>query len=179
MTLIGEGPPGPAATWPFSCVLEVASSARSGALGCTYFLDNWRMFWQVSDRKGETGVAMPAIKIKQLQDGTVGFVPHRPGSKPGDPLTVDRGVGVIWNNETPDAHWPWPLDGQGKPMTEADARALGFYLTDEIHADRPSDPIYGSDPQFSTPPANVGGPTLKYQCRHHPNEIGFIFIREN
>jgi hypothetical protein len=124
------------------------------------------------------GRAMPSITIKQLRDGTVVFKPLRPGSKPGDPLAVDRGVGVTWNNEAPQPHWPWPLDGQGNPMAEADAKALGFYLTDEIPRDSPSNPIYPADPQFSKPPANVPGPMFKYQCKHHPNEIGFIFIRE-
>jgi hypothetical protein len=122
---------------------------------------------------------MPTIKIVQLDDGTVGFRPYRPGTKVGDPLTVDRGVGVKWNNETLQSHWPWPVDNQGNPMAEADAKTLGFYLTDDVPSDSASTPIYSSDPKFSTPPPDVQGPMIKYLCLHHPNEVGFIFIRES
>lgn len=127
---------------------------------------------------------MPSIKIKQLANGTVAFRPHRPGSKAGDPLVVDRGALVTWNNETEQAHWPWPIDAQGNLLSEEDAKALGFYFTDNVPADKASNPIYSVNPQFSPepppppPPPTLPPPMITYVCRHHPTEKGCIFVRE-
>ena len=127
---------------------------------------------------------MASIRIVQL-DGTAGFQPDIPGSQPGDPLEVDRGEGVTWNNQTNNAHWPWPVDEQGNLLSEADAIRCKMYLSDRIPAGQVSTPIYNVDPMFSpqpeldppTPPPDVPPPTIKYVCRLHRQERGSIVVR--
>ena len=123
---------------------------------------------------------MSSIKIIQIEDGTAAFKPDFPGSKPDEPLVVDRGENVTWNNETDNAHWPWPTDAQGNLLSEADAIKFVFYLTDDVPAGRASNPIYDVNPQFSPPrqpPPNVPPPTITYVCRHHQHERGSIVLR--
>jgi hypothetical protein len=121
---------------------------------------------------------MSSIKIVQLQNGTVAFQPDIPGAKPGQPLGVDLGEHVTWNNETNQAHWPWPTDTQGNLLSEADAIARRFYLADDVPAGRVSKPIYNVDPQFSPPaPPDVPPPTITYVCKHHQQEQGSIVVR--
>jgi hypothetical protein len=125
---------------------------------------------------------MPSIKIVRRK-GTVGFEPDIPGSQPGDPLEVDRGEGVTWNNRTNQPHWPWPIDAQGNLLSEADALARKLFLCDRIPARQVSVPICDINPDFSPqpppqpPPPNVPQPTINYVCRLHRQERGSIVVR--
>jgi hypothetical protein len=118
---------------------------------------------------------MPSIKIVQL-NGTVEFQPDDPPGDPGQPLGVDRGESVTWNNETDRSHWPWPIDAQGNLLSAADAKAFGFHLSRNIPKGGVSSPEYNSNPQFSPP--LLPPPTITYVCRHHRKERGSIVVRE-
>ena len=122
---------------------------------------------------------MPSIKIIRLPDGTVAFQPDQPHSQPGQPLGVLVGDNVTWNNQTNEVHRPWPTDAQGRLLSEADAVAFGFYLSDDVPPDRPSRPIYNVNPQFSPPRTGLPDtppPTITYVCRHHQGEGGSIVV---
>jgi hypothetical protein len=43
---------------------------------------------------------VPGIKIIQNQDGTIAFLPDRPGAQPNQPLGARAGALITWNNET-------------------------------------------------------------------------------
>jgi hypothetical protein len=124
---------------------------------------------------------VPSIKIVRRK-GTIGFEPDIPGSQPGDPLEVDRGEGVTWNNRTNQPHWPWPIDAQGNLLSEADAFARNLYLCDRIPARQVSVPIFDVNPDFSPqqppppPLPNVPPPTINYVCRLHQQERGSIVV---
>jgi hypothetical protein len=124
---------------------------------------------------------MASIKIVDLAHGTAGFQPDVPGSQPGDPLVVDRGEGVTWDNRTNIRHWPWPIDAHGNLLSEAQAFACRMFLCDEIPADDVSAPIYSVNPDFSPspppPPAPLQSPVIKYVCRLHRQERGCIVLR--
>jgi hypothetical protein len=128
---------------------------------------------------------MPSIRIIRLKNRAVAFQPDIPGSQPGDPLEVDRGEGVTWNNRTNQPHWPWPVDAQGNLLSEADAFARALYLCDRIPAGQVSVPICDVNPDFSPQPPppeppqppNVPPPTINYVCRLHLAERGRIVIR--
>jgi hypothetical protein len=126
---------------------------------------------------------MASIKIVDLGGGTAGFKPDIPGSQAGDPLVVDRGEGVTWNNRTDQPHWPWPIDADGKLLSDVDAFARRLYLCDRIPDGLVSAPICNIDPEFSPQPPpqpappNVQAPAIDYVCRLHRHERGRIVVR--
>jgi len=95
--------------------------------------------------------SLRSITIVELVDGTAAFQPDVPNAKPGQPLGVNRGDNVTWNNRTNKAHWPVAVDPPG-------------FLTNDIPAGKVSQPTFSVDH------------TVKYQCRHHPKEEGFIVV---
>ena len=118
---------------------------------------------------------MPSIRIVEL-NGTTGFQPADiPGGQPGDPVDVDRGASITWNNETNQPHWPWPVDAQGNLLSEADAITHNMYLCDRIPAGQVSVPICDVNPNFSPP--DVPPPAVNYVCRLHRTERGSIVVR--
>ena len=70
-----------------------------------------------------------SIKIIDLGNGTVTFQPDLPGAHQGQPLGVNQGDLVTWNNMT-----NHPLTLQSIPA--------GTYLTDPIPPGKVSDPIF-------------------------------------
>jgi len=94
------------------------------------------------------------IKIVKLPNGTVAFQPDVPGAKPGQPLGVNEGDIVRWNNRTDQAHWPVAIAPPG-------------FLTKDIPAGQVSDPF------FQIP---SGAMSITYRCLHHPQEHGAIVV---
>jgi hypothetical protein len=104
---------------------------------------------------------------------------------------VHRGATVTWDNQTSDAHWPWPIDRHGNLLTEEQAKAYGFYLGDEIPRGSVSNP-FNVDPIFSAPvppgqrqpPPGVPPPpqpdippdTINYVCKNHLNDGDPIIV---
>jgi hypothetical protein len=124
---------------------------------------------------------MTSIKIVR-HNGKFAFEPD--GRQPGDPLKVDRGESVTWNNDTNESHWPWPIDAQGNLLSEDEALKRKLYLCDRIPAHQVSVPIYDVNPDFSPQPppvpppphSNVPPPTINYVCRLHLQERGCIVV---
>jgi hypothetical protein len=114
--------------------------------------------------------------------GAAGFKPDLQGAAIAQPLGVLSGDNITWNNTTDAAHWPWPTDSENGPMfSEADARAKGVYLSDDVAAGDPSSPVYNASPVDPPPPppagfapgftrAPPGKKTIFYCCKNHPNE---------
>jgi plastocyanin len=92
-----------------------------------------------------------SIKIVKLANQTVAFQPDVPGAQPNQPLGVNVGDNITWNNRTNEAHWPVAI-------------APGGFLTNNIPAGEVSDPIF-----------NVQT-TVTYRCLHHPQEHGMIVV---
>jgi hypothetical protein len=92
------------------------------------------------------------ITIKDLPDGTVAFRPDVPGAQPGQPLGVNTGDNVVWNNTTNKAHWPVAM------------LPSGLFLTKDIEPGRASRPSF-----------NVQN-SVTYMCLHHPQERGMIVV---
>jgi hypothetical protein len=92
-----------------------------------------------------------AIKVVKLKNGKVAFQPDVPGAKPGQPLGVNAGDNITWNNRTNQAHWPVAIGSPG-------------FLTNDIPAGQVSDPIF-----------NVQK-SVAYRCLHHPQEQGMIVV---
>jgi hypothetical protein len=131
---------------------------------------------------------MASIRIVRRK-GTVGFEPDVLGSQPGDPLVVDQGEDVTWNNRTKQEHWPWPIDADGKLLSQSEALERKLFLSDMIPPLQVSEPIFDVKPDFSPQPpppptpgvpprSSVPPPTIDYVCRLHPEERGHIFVRK-
>lgn len=88
-----------------------------------------------------------SIKIVVLPNGTTAFQPDVPGAQPGQPLGVNSGDLVTWNNTTNVAHLP----------------VMTGPLCDPIPAGNVSDPIFQAK-------------TITYVCQYHNNEKGSIVI---
>jgi hypothetical protein len=115
-----------------------------------------------------------SIKITPSTSGTGAvFTPDLIGAKWGDPLQTENADIVAWNNRTDEPHWPWPLGADGQPLSEADAKVQGLYLSDETPAWEPSNPGY-----VTTAP-DTGSTTINYICKNHPkvsSEKGSIVV---
>lgn len=72
-----------------------------------------------------------SIKIVKLPNGKVAFQPDLPNAQPGQPLGVNKGDFVTWNNETDEDRHPVATSGSPPP-----------YLTEDIPAGEVSDPIF-------------------------------------
>jgi len=94
-----------------------------------------------------------SIRILVLPNGTTAFQPDVPGAQPGQPLGVNSGDLVTWNNTTDVAHLPVMTIASGP-------------LCDPIPAGSPSDPIFKVNPIT----------TITYVCQYHANEKGSIVI---
>jgi plastocyanin len=87
------------------------------------------------------------------------FQPDLIGSNPGDPLKVQDGDMVTWNNTTNAAHWPWRVsDGSNSPGQ----------LCDPVPANASSRPSFAVN-------LPKGG-TISYCCKYHPQEIGSVVV---
>lgn len=105
---------------------------------------------------------MPDWSIKIVPPSQPGgpaeFQPDIEDADAGDPLEVEQGDLVSWNNTTDQAHWPTVVVVDAQP----------FQLT--------SDPI---QPNSSSPYFNVtqkAGTTIQYTCRYHSNEQGQLVV---
>jgi hypothetical protein len=112
-----------------------------------------------------------SIKIVPVQnpvpDRAAEFVPDINGAKPGDPLKVEVGDLVSWNNTSNnDEHWPWLCADATYQFV--DPPPGNFYLTTDKIAPRDSSPYLAvTQPQ---------GTTLYYCCKYHHNEHGRIVV---
>jgi plastocyanin len=106
-------------------------------------------------------MAQWGILIVQLADSSVAFQPDLPQAQPGQPLGVNNGDLVIWNNRTDKDHWP---------VADADADVVPAvpkgYLTENIPAGQASSPAFR--------PAAAG--TISYHCKYHTDEKGSIVV---
>ena len=103
--------------------------------------------------------------------GPASYTPDVMGAKAGDPLAAGNADIVSWNNRTPDEHQPWPLGQDGKPLSEADAKSQGLYLSNVIPAWQSSTPGY-----VTTAPATGTYTTILYTCTFHSDERGSIQV---
>jgi len=102
--------------------------------------------------------------------GPANYTPDLMNAKPGDPLQTGNADIVSWNNRTPDQHQPWPLGPDGKPLSEADAKSQGLYLSNVIA------PWQSSSPGYVTTAPATGSTTIAYTCTFHPDERGSIVV---
>ena len=104
--------------------------------------------------------------------GAASYTPDLMGMRPGDPLQAGNADIISWNNRTPDSHQPVALDAKtGKPLSEADAKAQGLYLSDVIP------PYRSSTPGYVTAASTEGTITINYICTFHPStERGTIVV---
>lgn len=94
------------------------------------------------------------------------FVPDIDGAKPGQPLKVQQGDLVSWNNTTNEDHWPWPVTSQNAPPV--DPPPGGNVLT-----------AASIKPDSSSPAYNIvatQGTTIFYCCKWHPAERGQMVV---
>ncbi len=85
------------------------------------------------------------------------FVPDIDGAEPGDPLEVEQGDLVSWNNMDDCEHWPVPVDAS--PPYQLTAAAI--------------------QPDSSSPWFNVtfpAGTTISYCCEFHQEERGQLVV---
>ena len=112
-----------------------------------------------------------SIKITPAATGTLAvFTPDLLGAEPGQALPAENADIVSWNNRTDQPHWPWPLGLDGQPLSEAEAKAQGLYLSDETPAWESSSPGY-----VTIAPA-TGSTTINYICKLHSGETGSIVV---
>jgi hypothetical protein len=95
------------------------------------------------------------IKIVKLDDGTVAFQPNTSGGQPHQPMRVNKGDRIHWNNETDDDHWP-------------EGRNPAKFLTDSIPGGEVSNPGFVVQ--------GAVGERVEYMCKLHQNERGTIEV---
>jgi hypothetical protein len=94
------------------------------------------------------------------------FLPDLSKATRGDPLKVQRGDLVSWNNTTGDAHRPWLVTSANAPPTDPPPNK-NYLTTTPVPPHSPSDDYYVDVP---------AGTTLYYCCKLHPAERGSIVV---
>jgi len=111
-----------------------------------------------------------SIKIVPSKRRTAGvtaaFVPDIDGAKRGQPLKVQQGDLVSWNNTTDKEHWPWPVTSQNAPPV--DPPPGGNVLTEATIKPNSSSPAYNV--------VATQGTTIFYCCKWHPAERGRMIV---
>ena len=79
---------------------------------------------------------MASIQIRERDDGTIYFQPDWPGSQPDQPLGVNSGDPVTWNNMT---SYTITLVSE-PPLPDPD----GIYITEPIKSGDVSSPIFSA-----------------------------------
>ena len=98
-----------------------------------------------------------------------GFVPVQPGSGLGQPLQVNGGDNITWNNMAEQPQLPWQLDPNGNPIQfplPPGAYLICFFCT-EIAPGDVSSPIFNV-------PKGFAGTTLNYCSKTNPKLTGSI-----
>jgi hypothetical protein len=111
-----------------------------------------------------------SIKMVAVQHPTpdlkADFLPDLSTAKRRDPLVVQQGDLVSWNNTTGDEHWPWVVSAQNAPPV--DPPPNGNHLTSGVVK-----PGTSSDNYYVDLPA---GTTIYYCCKCHPAERASIVV---
>ena len=94
------------------------------------------------------------------------FLPDLSNAKRGDPLKVQQGDLVGWNNTTGDQHWPWLVTSAHAPPTDPPPNN-NYLTTSAVPPASPSDYYYVDVPAATT---------LYYCCKLHTGERGSIVV---
>src|SRR5437762_2431653 len=115
-----------------------------------------------------------SIRIVPASSGRgAAFAPNITGYGPGDPLPVQEGDMISWNNITGDEHQPWPTDSHYNPLSEAEVLPRGGpnYLSDPIPGGDPSRPAFviKQSSVINQPGSSPDSWTVYYYCKLHPD----------
>ena len=134
----------------------IPAGASSGIYDCgTLGSINYSCTLHPNEKGTIIVTAPPAQHAININDKSPAYDPASQAANPGDL--------IYWQNNSVDAHQPWPTDAQYHPLSVSSGSPL--YLTDEI---QPGD--FSQTYEAAEPQGNPQTWTVYYYCKLHPNE---------